>query len=66
MKLVILCTRLLTLLLPMEIHDYVSDEVSSFEWAWHGWQEDLPGPSKNIGALYEAFAEEEEGGYASF
>lgn len=40
----------------IEIHDYATDEVATIEWSWHDWQEELPVPGRNIGALYEALA----------
>ncbi|SPO01774.1 related to transcription co-repressor GAL80 [Cephalotrichum gorgonifer] len=50
--------------ISIEVHDYATDEVAPIEWAWYDWQEELPIASRNIGALYEAFAE--GGGYATF
>ena len=41
----------------IEIHNFDTDEVETVEWKWHDWQEGLPIPARNIGALYEAFAD---------
>ena len=41
----------------IEVHDYASDEVTSLEWSWYDWQEELPVTSRNIGALYEVYAD---------
>lgn len=41
----------------IEVHDYDTDQVTPVEWSWYDWQEELPLFSRNIGALYEAFAE---------
>lgn len=48
----------------IEVHDYDTDEVSPVEWSWYDWQEELPIASRNIGALYEVFAE--GGAYPTF
>lgn len=34
------------------------DRVERVEWGWEEWQEELPIPARNIGALYEALAED--------
>lgn len=41
----------------IEIHDFATDKVETVEWSWHDWQQELPPSAKNIGALYEAFAD---------
>ncbi|KAL2127594.1 hypothetical protein VTI74DRAFT_10449 [Chaetomium olivicolor] len=41
----------------IEVHDFETNEVEKVEWDWEEWQQELPIPARNIGALYEAFAE---------
>lgn len=41
----------------IEVHDYATNEVKPVEWSWYDWQEELPIASRNIGALYEVFAD---------
>lgn len=41
----------------IDVHDYATDEVTPVEWSWYDWQEELPVPSRNVGALYDAFAD---------
>ncbi|KAJ6437445.1 oxidoreductase family protein [Purpureocillium lavendulum] len=41
----------------IEVHDFMSDEVETVDWAWEPWQEELPIPGRNIAQLYENFAE---------
>lgn len=50
----------------IELHDRATGETRPVEWQWQEWQTGLPGSAKNIGALYEAFAEGDEGKYATF
>lgn len=50
----------------IELHDRITGETRTIEWQWEEWQTRLPGPAKNIGALYEAFAEGDEDKYATF
>lgn len=50
----------------IEVHDHASDTVEKIEWDWLSWQNDLPINARNIGALYEAFADGEEINYPSF
>ncbi|KAF3766154.1 NAD(P)-binding protein [Cryphonectria parasitica EP155] len=50
----------------IQLHDRATDTVQPVEWKWEAWQESLPMPARNIGALYEAFADGEEGRYATF
>ncbi|KAJ7154144.1 hypothetical protein C8R46DRAFT_912071 [Mycena filopes] len=41
----------------IEVHDHATDSVSKVDWEWEDWQEELPVPARNVGAMYEAFAE---------
>ncbi|KAJ7157093.1 hypothetical protein C8R46DRAFT_909741 [Mycena filopes] len=41
----------------IEVHDHATDSVSKVDWAWADWQEELPMRARNIGALYEVFAD---------
>lgn len=41
----------------IEVHDFETESVEQVEWGWEGWQEDLPMPARNVGSLYEAWAE---------
>jgi hypothetical protein len=50
--------------LPVEIHDFETNEVQQASWDWEDWQEELPVSSRNVGALYEAFADGNK--YATF
>ncbi|KAK5313771.1 hypothetical protein LTR93_010768 [Exophiala xenobiotica] len=44
----------------IEVHDIASDHVEGVEWSWSTWQKDLPIASRNVGALYEAFADHKD------
>lgn len=46
----------------IEVHDFKTDTVHKVEWDWEDWQNELPIPARNIGAVYEAFAEAKENG----
>lgn len=50
----------------IELHDLTTGEAKPIEWQWQEWQTEFPGPVRNIGALYEAFAEGDESKYATF
>ncbi|KAH8896693.1 NAD(P)-binding protein [Thozetella sp. PMI_491] len=50
----------------IEVHDFESDSIQFVEWDWSMWQRELPIPARNIGAVYEAFANGEPGTYATF
>lgn len=50
----------------IELYDQTTGETKPVEWQWQEWQAGLPGPVKNIAALYEAFAEGDESKYATF
>lgn len=50
----------------IELHDRTTGETRPVEWRWQEWQSELPRPVRNIGALYEAFAEGDESKYATF
>jgi predicted dehydrogenase len=48
----------------IEVHDHAAGKVEPVDWLWAPWQKDLPEiNARNIGALYEAFAEGKERGY---
>ncbi|SPO07743.1 related to transcription co-repressor GAL80 [Cephalotrichum gorgonifer] len=48
----------------IDIHDYATDEVTSVDWSWDDWQQELAMTVRNVAGTYEAFAE--GGEYASF
>jgi len=50
----------------LEVHDFESDEVHAVKWDWAPWQEELPIPSRSVGALYDAFAEDGSVKYPTF
>ncbi|KAK3350341.1 hypothetical protein B0T25DRAFT_263861 [Lasiosphaeria hispida] len=53
----------------IEVHDFETDTVDRIEWEWADWQKTLPSPARNIGQLYEEYAEGLKGGkvrYATF
>jgi len=52
----------------IEVHNFETDEIRTLAWDWYPWQEEaaLPIVSRSVGALYEAFAEGENGIYPSF
>ncbi|KAM7194678.1 hypothetical protein V8F20_007870 [Naviculisporaceae sp. PSN 640] len=41
----------------IKVHDFESNQVEDIEWGWQDWQEELPMPARNIGAMYEAWLE---------
>lgn len=41
----------------IQVHDFESNQVDELEWGWQDWQEELPMPARNIGAMYEAWLE---------
>lgn len=41
----------------IEVHDFETNKVDKVEWDWEDWQKELPIPARNIGALYESFAD---------
>jgi hypothetical protein len=49
----------------IDIHDFETDEVQKVEWDYGRWS-DLPVPARNIGALYEAYAEGDTTKYPNF
>ncbi|KAK3381011.1 hypothetical protein B0H63DRAFT_474752 [Podospora didyma] len=49
----------------IEVHDNATDTIEKVEWEWEDFQRELPLMSKNIAAVYEAFAAG-TGGYATF
>ncbi|KAK5310739.1 hypothetical protein LTR93_011954 [Exophiala xenobiotica] len=50
----------------LEVHDSTSDRVELVDWAWSNWQEELPVIARNVGAVYEAIADQEESSIQSF
>jgi predicted dehydrogenase len=52
--------------ITIEVHDFATDEVKKFDWAWEDWQNELRLPARAIGALYETFYEGDESKYATF
>lgn len=52
----------------IEVHDFESNNVENVEWNYQDWQEELglPNPARNVGSLYEAFAEGKGKGYPTF
>ncbi|KAI3395738.1 hypothetical protein diail_905 [Diaporthe ilicicola] len=50
----------------VELYDLATGETKTVEWQWLEWQKDVPRPVRNIGALYEAFADGDESKYATF
>ncbi|KXT15548.1 hypothetical protein AC579_6542 [Pseudocercospora musae] len=53
---------------PIELHDFASGEVKNVEWHWEDWQEVIGARSRNIGKLYDLYAEDklEEASCATF
>ncbi|KAI1853265.1 hypothetical protein JX266_001971 [Neoarthrinium moseri] len=51
--------------LTIDVHDHDTDEVQSVKWEWGPYAE-LPQPARNIGALYDAYAEGRPRSYADF
>lgn len=46
----------------IEVHDFETEEVRNVEWKWdEEWQAELPVEARNIGQLYELFAEQDGG-----
>ncbi|KAK5118569.1 hypothetical protein LTR85_008034 [Meristemomyces frigidus] len=54
--------------IPIEVHDFATNEVKKVEWAWEDWQERLSSRGRNIGKLYDLLYEGrlEERGAADF
>ncbi|CAK7199814.1 hypothetical protein SEUCBS139899_002500 [Sporothrix eucalyptigena] len=51
----------------ISLHDFATNKVTDVPWSWPDWQNDQEKvPSRNIGALYEAYAENREADYATF
>ncbi|KAH8747597.1 hypothetical protein F5883DRAFT_242934 [Diaporthe sp. PMI_573] len=42
----------------LEARDFTTNKVERINWSWSEWQERLPMASRNVGALYEAFADQ--------
>ncbi|KAL8377440.1 hypothetical protein RB595_008223 [Gaeumannomyces hyphopodioides] len=41
----------------IEVHDFATDSVEQVDWAWAGWQEELPLLARSVAELYERFAD---------
>lgn len=53
--------------ITLSLYDYASGKVEAVPWQWQDWQTTLePVPARNIGGVYEAYAEGRESDYASF
>ncbi|OAA63390.1 oxidoreductase family protein [Niveomyces insectorum RCEF 264] len=53
--------------ITLTLHDHVTGDVTTVPWHWADWQKYLDSvPSRNIGALYEAYAEGREADYVTF
>lgn len=51
----------------VEVHDFATDAVEQvIELDWEEWQNDLPMVARNVGSLYEAFAEGDSSRYPTF
>jgi len=50
----------------LHIHDFATDKITTVEWNWPEWQQELPIRARSIAALYEAFANGDESKYANF
>ncbi|KAK4580421.1 hypothetical protein LTR86_000624 [Recurvomyces mirabilis] len=45
------------LAMPIEVHDYGTDKVDKVEWKWDDFLGALPARARNIGRLYDLYAE---------
>jgi predicted dehydrogenase len=50
----------------IELHDFATGKVEQIDWNWSEWQEALPLIGRNVAALYEAYANGQKEGIASF
>ncbi len=50
----------------IDIHSFETDNVTPLEWRWSDWQLEIPYAGRSVAALYEAFADGEEGCYPTF
>ncbi|KAJ7739569.1 hypothetical protein B0H16DRAFT_1324855 [Mycena metata] len=41
----------------IEVYDFETESISKVDWVWVDWQEELPVYARNVGGLYEAFAD---------
>lgn len=41
----------------LEVHDFATDAVEKFDWSPEEWQNELPILSRNIGTLYDKYAD---------
>ena len=42
---------------PIKVEDFATGEVKEASWKWDDWQESLPTASRNIGKIYDLYAE---------
>lgn len=47
-----------------QVHDFQSNQVGEVDWEYKDWQEELPMASRNVGSMYEAWADGK--GYPTF
>ncbi|CAK7269631.1 hypothetical protein SEPCBS57363_003699 [Sporothrix epigloea] len=53
--------------ITLSLHVFETDKVTEVPWHWQDWQSAQEAvPARNIGALYEAYAEGREADYATF
>ncbi|KAF7562914.1 hypothetical protein G7046_g1250 [Stylonectria norvegica] len=52
--------------ITLEVQDFATDEVEPVEWKWNDWQEELPGLSRSVAAVYDRYAEGHGKGLPSF
>ena len=50
----------------VEVYDFASDTLEDAGWSWPEDKRDLPVTARNIGSLYEAFADGDETKYPTF
>lgn len=50
--------------MPIEVHDFSSDEVTTFVGEWEDWQGVLPVRGKSIAKLYDLYADGSLADYA--
>ena len=50
----------------IEVYDFATETVEDVGWKWDEARSDLPVNARNIGALYEAFAQGDESRYPTF
>lgn len=43
--------------MPIEVHDFATDQVKQVPWAWEDWQEQLSTRGRDIAKLYDLYYE---------